>query len=122
VNGGAFPFDEKFRPVQRESGVWRNLSLTPVHMSATRQFASHRDHKEPSEYYRRSFKPHSSTILRISFLCWVRFWGYLVAPEGCTRRSLAQSRAVELLRLFFVQNDIEKATGYFPMVQGSMFQ
>jgi len=119
VNGGAFPFDEKFRPVQRESGVWRNLSLTPVHMCATRQFASHRDHNQAERVIRPPALSHlHRQSLQISFLVLGSILGLLgCAGKAAHDEALAAKRAVEFAETVFVQNDIDK--GYRLLSDGA---
>jgi len=117
--GGAFPYDEKFRPVQRESGVWRNFSLTSIHMSATRQFVSHRARNQAERVvWPRALRHLQRRSHPISFFVLGSILGLLgCAGKAAHDEALAAKRAVEFAETVFVQNDIEK--GYRLLSDGA---
>jgi len=114
-----FQYIEIFQPVQRGSGAWWTLSLTPIHMSATRQFVSYRAHKEAERIFSSPALSHiHRRSLRISFFVLGSILGLLgCAGKAAHDEALAAKRAVEFAEAVFVQNDIEK--GYRLLSDGT---
>jgi len=108
--GGVFQYDEIFQPMQSGSGARWTLSLTPIHMSATRQFVSHRAHKEAGRIFSSPALSHlHRRSPQISFFVLGSILGLLgCAGKAVHDEALAAKRAVEFAETVFVQNDIEK--------------
>jgi len=105
--------------MQIGSEVWRTLSLTPIHMSATRQFVSHWAHDQAGRIF---LPPALSRLhrrsLRISFFVVGSILGLLgCAGKAAHDEALAAKRAMEFAETVFVQNDIEK--GYRLLSDGT---
>jgi hypothetical protein len=114
-----FQYDEIFRPVQSGSGARWILALTPIHMSASRQFVSHRDHKQAERIFSSLALSH---LHRRSLQIYFFVLGSILGLLGCAGKAahdeaLAAKRAVEFAETVFVQNDIEK--GYRLLSDGA---
>ncbi len=99
--------------------MWRTLSMTPIHISATRHFVSHRAHKQAERIFS---SPALSRLHRRSLQISFFVLGSLLGLVGCAGKAahdeaLAAKRAVEFAETVFVQNDIEK--GYRLLSDGT---